>query len=112
MSRTLALIRHRFSRRPNVRCRHMEDRELAAKVMRFVREIGIAPEGKVRTVSFDLPRGVVIIGTDDASYVAPGRRLVVQLRGQRGADQAQACRADQVSEGTNRVGCSWLVSRA
>jgi len=53
----------------------MEDRELAAKVMRFVREIGIAPEGKVRTVSFDLPRGVVIIGTDDASYVAPAAGL-------------------------------------
>jgi hypothetical protein len=48
----------------------MKDRELEAKVMRFVREIGIAPEDKVRTVSFDLTRGVVIIGTDEASYVA------------------------------------------
>jgi hypothetical protein len=48
----------------------MKDRELEAKVMRFVREIGIAPEVKVRTVSFDLTRGVVIIGTDEASYVA------------------------------------------
>ena len=53
----------------------MEDRELAAKVMCLVREIGIAPEGKVRTVSFDLTRCVVIIGTDDASYVAPAAGL-------------------------------------
>jgi hypothetical protein len=53
----------------------MRDRELEAKVMRFVREIGIAPEGKVRTVSFDLTRGVVTIGTDEASFVAPAAGL-------------------------------------
>jgi hypothetical protein len=53
----------------------MKDRELEAKVMRFVREIGIAPEGKVRTVSFDLSRAEVIIGTDEASYVAPAAGL-------------------------------------
>ena len=53
----------------------MKDRELEAKVMRFVREIGIAPDGKVRTVSFDLTRGVVIIGTEKASYVAPAAGL-------------------------------------
>ncbi len=53
----------------------MKDRELEAKVMRFVREIGIAPEGKVRTVSFDLTTGVVIISTDEASYVAPAAGL-------------------------------------
>src|SRR3954447_1877389 len=75
MSRTVALIRPQILSAPHVRCRHMEDRELAAKVMRLVREIGIAPEGKVRTVSFDLTRAVVIIGTDDASYVAPAAGL-------------------------------------
>jgi hypothetical protein len=53
----------------------MKDRELEAKVMRFVREIGIAPEGKVRTVSFDLTRAVVIIGTDEASFAAPAAGL-------------------------------------
>lgn len=43
--------------------------------MRFVREIGIAPEGKVRTVDFDLTRGVVVINTDEATYVAPAAGL-------------------------------------
>jgi hypothetical protein len=52
-------------------CRHMKDRELEAKVMRFVREIGIALEGKVRTVGFDFTRGVVVISTDEATYGAP-----------------------------------------
>jgi hypothetical protein len=47
---------HAVSRRFHVGCRRVKDRELEAKVMRFVREIGIAPEGKVRTVGFDLTR--------------------------------------------------------
>jgi hypothetical protein len=48
----------------------MKDRELEGKVMRFVREIGIAPDGKVHTVGFDLMRGVVFIGTREATYAA------------------------------------------
>ena len=43
--------------------------------MRFVCEIGIAPEGKVRTVDFDLGRGVVVISTDAATYAAPAAGL-------------------------------------
>jgi hypothetical protein len=53
----------------------MKERELEAKVMRFVREIGIAPEGKVRTVSFDLTRGVVLVNTCKATYAAPAAGL-------------------------------------
>ncbi|MET0916086.1 MAG: hypothetical protein ABWY81_07795 [Jiangellaceae bacterium] len=53
----------------------MKDRELEAKVMRFVREIGIAPDGKVRTVDFDLGRGEVVISTDVATYAAPAAGL-------------------------------------
>jgi len=53
----------------------MKDRELEAKVMRFVREIGIAPDSKVRTVVFDLTRGVVVISTDEATYAAPAAGL-------------------------------------
>jgi hypothetical protein len=53
----------------------MKDRELEAKVMRFVREIGIASQGKVRTVRFDLRRGVVAISTDEATYAAPAAGL-------------------------------------
>ena len=53
----------------------MRDRELEARVMRFVREIGIAPEGRVRTVGFDLRRGVVVISTDGATYVASAAGL-------------------------------------
>ncbi len=53
----------------------MEDRELEAKVMRFVREIGIAPDSKVRTVGFDLTRGLVVISTDEATYAAPAGDL-------------------------------------
>jgi hypothetical protein len=56
-------------------CRHMKDRELEAKVVRFVREIGIALEGKVRTVRFDFTRGVVVISTDEATYAAPAAGL-------------------------------------
>ena len=62
-------------REAHVVCRHMKDRELEAKVMRFVREIGIAPEGKVRTVGFDLRKGVVVISTDAATYAAPAAGL-------------------------------------
>ena len=43
--------------------------------MRFVREIGIAPEGKVRTVGFDFTRGVVVVHIDEATYVAPAAGL-------------------------------------
>ncbi len=43
--------------------------------MRFVREIGIAPNSKVRTVGFDLTRGVVVISTDEATYAAPAAGL-------------------------------------
>jgi hypothetical protein len=53
----------------------MKERELEAKVMRFVREIGIAPEGKVRTVAFDFTRGVALINTDEATYAAPAAGL-------------------------------------
>lgn len=53
----------------------MKDRELEAKVMRFVREIGIAPDRRVRTVGFDLTRGVVVISTDEATYAAPAGGL-------------------------------------
>ena len=56
-------------------CRHMKERELEAKVMRFVREIGIAPEGKVRTVGFDFTKGAVVVTTDEATYVAPATGL-------------------------------------
>jgi hypothetical protein len=48
----------------------MTERELEAKVMRFVREIGIAPERKVRAVGFDFMRGVVVVKTDEATYAA------------------------------------------
>ena len=54
---------------------HMRERELEARVMRFVREIGIAPEGKVRMVGFDLRSGVVVINTDEATYAAPAAGL-------------------------------------
>ena len=63
------------AREARVVCRHMKERELEARVMRFVREIGIAPKGKVRTVSFDLTRGVVVINTDEATYAAPAAGL-------------------------------------
>jgi hypothetical protein len=53
----------------------MKERELEARVMRFVREIGIVPEGKVRTVGFDFTGGVVVIDTDEASYAAPAAGL-------------------------------------
>jgi hypothetical protein len=53
----------------------MKDREFEATVMRFVREIGIAVEGKVRTVGFDLTRGVVVISTKEATYAAPAAGL-------------------------------------
>ncbi len=53
----------------------MKDRELEGKVMRFVREIGIAPDGKVHTVGFDLMRGVVVIETKEATYAAPAAGL-------------------------------------
>jgi hypothetical protein len=53
----------------------MKERELEARVMRFVREIGIAPEGRVRTVGFDFTRGVVVIHTDEATYAAPAAGL-------------------------------------
>ncbi len=53
----------------------MKDREFEAKVMRFVREIGIAPDSKVRTVGFDLTRGLVVISTDEATYAAPAPDL-------------------------------------
>jgi hypothetical protein len=53
----------------------MKDRELEASVLRFVREIGIAPEGKVRTVDFILGKGVVVISTDVATYEAPAAGL-------------------------------------
>ena len=43
--------------------------------MRFVRELGIAPEGKVREVGFDFMGGVVVISTDDATYTAPAAGL-------------------------------------
>ena len=56
-------------------CPHMKERELEARVTRFVREIGIAPEGKLRTVGFDLTRGVVLINTDEAAYAAPAAGL-------------------------------------
>ena len=56
-------------------CRHTKERELEARVMRFVREIGIAPEGRVRTVGFDLTRGVVVIHTDETTCAAPAAGL-------------------------------------
>ncbi len=56
-------------------CRHMKDRESEATVMRLVREIGIVVEGRVRTVGFDLRRGLVILNTDEATYAAPAAGL-------------------------------------
>jgi hypothetical protein len=53
----------------------VKERELEAKVMRFVRELGIAPEGKVRTVDFDFTRGVVVVDTDEATYAAAAAGL-------------------------------------
>jgi hypothetical protein len=63
------------AREARVVCPHMKERELEARVTRFVREIGIAPEGKLRTVGFDLTRGVVLINTDEAAYAAPAAGL-------------------------------------
>ncbi len=53
----------------------MKARELEARVLRFVREIGIAPDSRVRTVGFDLSRGLVVISTDEATYAAPAGDL-------------------------------------
>ena len=53
----------------------MKEREFDATVLRFVREIGLAPEGKVRSVGFDLTRGVVVITTDRATCAAPAAGL-------------------------------------
>jgi hypothetical protein len=53
----------------------MKDREFEAKVMRFVREIGIAADSKVREVVFDFTGGVVVISTDEATYAAPAAGL-------------------------------------
>ena len=53
----------------------MKERELEARVMRFVREIGIAPEGKLRAVGFDFMRGVVVVNSDGATYAAPAAGL-------------------------------------
>ena len=53
----------------------MKDGELEAEVMRFVREMGVSLEGKVRTVGFDLRRGVVVISTDEATYAAAAAGL-------------------------------------
>jgi hypothetical protein len=53
----------------------MKDREFEAKIMRFVREIGIAPDSKVRTVTFDLMRCVVVLSTDEATCAAPAAGL-------------------------------------
>jgi hypothetical protein len=53
----------------------MKDRKLEAKVLRFVREIGIPPDSKVRTVGFDLTRGVVVISTRVATSAAPAAGL-------------------------------------
>ena len=53
----------------------MKEREFEARVMRFVREIGIVPEGKVRTVGFDFTRGVVVVNSEGATYAAPAEGL-------------------------------------
>ena len=53
----------------------MKDRELEDKVLRFVRELGIATGSKVRKVGFDLAGGVVTIDTGNATYVAPADSL-------------------------------------
>jgi hypothetical protein len=53
----------------------MKVRELEARVNRVIRELGIAPEGKVRNVGFDLTRGVVVITTDQGVYAAPAEGL-------------------------------------
>jgi hypothetical protein len=53
----------------------MRERELEARVMQIVRAIGIAPEGKVRSVGFDLGRGVVVVVTDEATFAAPAAGL-------------------------------------
>ncbi|WP_343908316.1 hypothetical protein [Nocardioides aquiterrae] len=53
----------------------MKERELEARVMRFLREIGISHAGKARTVSFDLTRGLVVIDTDETTYAAPAAGL-------------------------------------
>jgi hypothetical protein len=53
----------------------MKERELEAKVMRFVREIGIATDGRVRSVGFDFTRGVVVVTAEEATYVAPATGL-------------------------------------
>ena len=69
------MLSQEVARDARVVCRHMKERELEARVMRFVREIGIALEGKVHTVGFDLTRGVVVISTDEATYAAPAAGL-------------------------------------
>ena len=53
----------------------MKDREFEIRVLRFIRELGIAPEGKVRTIGFDLSRRVVVISTEDATYATPAEGL-------------------------------------
>jgi hypothetical protein len=80
--------------------------------MRFVSEIGIAPEGRMRTVGFDLTRGVVVINTDEATYAAPAAGLWSDYADKRGADQAPECPADQVPGRANRVGCARLRASA
>ena len=53
----------------------MKDREFEATSLWFVREIGIVTEGKVRSVTLDLARRMVVISTDEATYAAPAAGL-------------------------------------
>jgi hypothetical protein len=53
----------------------MKDREFEIRVLRFVREMGIAHAGKVRTVGLDLMKDVVVISTDEATYAAAAAGL-------------------------------------
>jgi len=53
----------------------MKDRELEAKVMRFVREIGIARQQGANGGLRRHERGVVVISTDEATYEAPAAGL-------------------------------------
>ena len=88
----------------------MKDRELEARVMRFVREIGIAPEGKVRTVGFDLARGVVVISTDEATYAAPAAGLWSDYADNVARIRPQHAPLIKCPEGRSASGADWWAA--
>jgi hypothetical protein len=86
----------------------MKEREFEAKVLRFVREIGIAPEGKVRTVGFDLTRGVVVINTDEATCAAPAAGLWSDYADNVARMRPQHAPLIKYAEGRTESGAHWV----